>query len=559
MSLKLPLFAWLLLSVAVSAQASDCRDSIVATAPDSRYQDNGDGTVTDLFTGLVWKQSIEGFTIDCLSLTGTTFSWQGALECAEGRTFAGSSAWRLPNKNELASLVERCRSEPAINPVFFPNTPSGLFWSSSPYAGDPNVAWFVDFFYGYAYYDQKESRMNVRLVRDAQAAPAVVDPEWKVIEEGIKFVAGFDLLEDPFGQDSGYLFSTSNQQLILSELHRLFVHSDLARKTLLNYFSDGRQLRIAGTTEGSRRPVRDARPIETSNLILIDLDDTAGKFLSLSGRVVTLSLGTIVYHEFLHVVDLFKTLVPVVENLEYYDDGFYTTEEFDFLGHVVSRVNKVREELRVNQAHPDTDENFELSRGSYGPGLGGAANHVSTLQWFTEGDYDQAILFLSRTALPDPEEFTSEGTIVDGKPSRDLVVVGNENVLEVAIGTNTRVSTGDGDDVIAGYVGKDHIFAGDGTDRILGYAGDDYIDGGPDGPDVAEYRHERSKYKISRSSEGCVVVEQVVKPTTGVGENDGKDTLVNVETARFRSVAGVETVDLTTLPIETGVTCTSGP
>ena len=111
---------------AVAAQA--CRDDIRATAPDSRFSDNGNGTVTDLATGLIWKQCAEG-----LSGAGCT---------------AGSSLWRLPNKNELASLIERRCYAPAINARFFPNTPSSWFWSSSPNAYDSDNAWFVDLSHG---------------------------------------------------------------------------------------------------------------------------------------------------------------------------------------------------------------------------------------------------------------------------------------------------------------------------------------------------------------------------------------------------------------------------
>lgn len=130
------------------AAAQTCRNDIKATAPDSRFTDNGNGTVTDRATGLIWKQCAEGLSgAGCATGTPVTFSWQQALQQAADAVFAGSTLWRLPNKNELASLIERRCYDPAINARFFPNTPVGSYRSSSPsaYSG---AAWYVDFDYG---------------------------------------------------------------------------------------------------------------------------------------------------------------------------------------------------------------------------------------------------------------------------------------------------------------------------------------------------------------------------------------------------------------------------
>jgi hypothetical protein len=132
---------------AVAAQA--CRDDIRATAPDSRFSHNGNGTVTDLATGLIWKQCAEGLSgTGCTAGSVASLTWAQALQRAADADFAGSSLWRLPNKNELASLIERRCYAPAINARFFPNTPSSWFWSSSPNAYDSDNAWFVDLSHG---------------------------------------------------------------------------------------------------------------------------------------------------------------------------------------------------------------------------------------------------------------------------------------------------------------------------------------------------------------------------------------------------------------------------
>ncbi len=137
--------------------------------PDSRFSENGDGTVTDAATGLIWKQCAEGLSgAGCTAGSLSTFNWQQALQRAADAVFAGSSLWRLPNKNELASLVEQRCYDPAINSRFFPNTPSSWFWSSSPNADSPSDAWSVYFSSGYVEYYYKYYAAYVRLVRGGQ-------------------------------------------------------------------------------------------------------------------------------------------------------------------------------------------------------------------------------------------------------------------------------------------------------------------------------------------------------------------------------------------------------
>ena len=77
------------------------------------FVDNGDGTVTDAATGLMWRQDDSGVGL----------SWEEALTHAEGLTEAGYDDWRLPNAKELQSIVDYTRSpdttaSAAIDPVF---------------------------------------------------------------------------------------------------------------------------------------------------------------------------------------------------------------------------------------------------------------------------------------------------------------------------------------------------------------------------------------------------------------------------------------------------------
>ena len=61
----------------------------------------------------------------------------------------GYSDWRLPNRNELQSIVDYSRYNPAIDTTYFPGTVASYYWSSTTYAYSTSIAWNVYFGYGY--------------------------------------------------------------------------------------------------------------------------------------------------------------------------------------------------------------------------------------------------------------------------------------------------------------------------------------------------------------------------------------------------------------------------
>jgi hypothetical protein len=160
--------------------SGSCSDrTIPASNPDGAYSENGDGTVTDTRTGLMWKRCAEGETWNAGTCTGTAsmFPWEGALGQAATTHFAGHSDWRLPNVKELRTLVEECRRGPAINSTIFPETPSSFFWSSTPgiYVWDGNpwvqhqiISWGISFDDGRTNFAQRDYASSARLVRDGQ-------------------------------------------------------------------------------------------------------------------------------------------------------------------------------------------------------------------------------------------------------------------------------------------------------------------------------------------------------------------------------------------------------
>jgi hypothetical protein len=93
---------------------------------------------------------------------------QAFVARVNSQSLCGATNWRLPNKNELSSIVDFVTLNPAIDRDYFPITNGSWYWSSSPYASDHYYAWFVGFNRGGASYDLKSSSEYVRLVRGGQ-------------------------------------------------------------------------------------------------------------------------------------------------------------------------------------------------------------------------------------------------------------------------------------------------------------------------------------------------------------------------------------------------------
>ena len=108
-------------------------------------------------------------TLSCLMWTVEVLprqTFQSARERVAKLTTAGFTDWRLPTVEELFCLADRTRSDPAIDTGFFPNTPSGWFWSGTVDASSPSdCAWYVNFGNGSSYWYHQNSEGFVRAVR----------------------------------------------------------------------------------------------------------------------------------------------------------------------------------------------------------------------------------------------------------------------------------------------------------------------------------------------------------------------------------------------------------
>jgi hypothetical protein len=161
-----------------------------------RFVDNGDGTVSDKWTGLMWeKKSDDGSVHDW----DNSYTWcandNGDFECdspgfpqdgtvfteflatLNGQPFAGHSDWRLPTIDELETLRDLERFNPAMDPVFDSNCRPGcvvtqcscsgfnLYWSATSDARDGSSAWYVFFDLGEPGLNDKTGSGHVRAVR----------------------------------------------------------------------------------------------------------------------------------------------------------------------------------------------------------------------------------------------------------------------------------------------------------------------------------------------------------------------------------------------------------
>ena len=115
------------------------------------------GVVTDNTTNLQWQD-------DVASVSKT---WSQAITYCETLSLDGRSDWRLPNKNELLSIVDYTKSNPAIDSTFV-NITSSSYWSSTTHSSNANHAWTIYFDGGYTYNYDKHNSRYVRCVRGGQ-------------------------------------------------------------------------------------------------------------------------------------------------------------------------------------------------------------------------------------------------------------------------------------------------------------------------------------------------------------------------------------------------------
>ncbi|WP_396171054.1 DUF1566 domain-containing protein [Flavobacterium sp.] len=134
------------------------RDITTPTILPNHFTDNGNGTIIDNVTQLVWQKMPNA----------NLFNWEQAITYAEGLTLASATDWRLPNIKELQSLNMESTSSPSVNTAFFSTIGVHNYWSSTTLLPNPNnltTAWYWNTQFGITTFETKTNSNYVICVR----------------------------------------------------------------------------------------------------------------------------------------------------------------------------------------------------------------------------------------------------------------------------------------------------------------------------------------------------------------------------------------------------------
>jgi hypothetical protein len=170
----------------ISGPVSVPDDGTVKAGAPLAYVDNGDGTITDLNTGLMWEKKSNDSSLHDRDNTyywsgngtqETIWDWLDDVNAQGGTGFAGYGDWRIPNAKELQSIIDYGRYNPSVDPMFSTSCPLGCtvqtcsctgalqHWSSTTVTFNSRLAWSVGFYLGDLLNTNKGNSLCVRAVR----------------------------------------------------------------------------------------------------------------------------------------------------------------------------------------------------------------------------------------------------------------------------------------------------------------------------------------------------------------------------------------------------------
>jgi hypothetical protein len=161
-------------------------DGAVEAGGTLAYSENGDGTITDLNTGLMWEKKGDSgglhdkdnlYVWSGNGLEETIWDWLDDVNSEGGTGFAGHNDWRIPNVREFQSIVNYGAASPAVSPAFNTGCTGGCsnttcsctvssgYWSGTTQRDNPNAAWHPSFGFGSLGASGKGISFYVRAVR----------------------------------------------------------------------------------------------------------------------------------------------------------------------------------------------------------------------------------------------------------------------------------------------------------------------------------------------------------------------------------------------------------
>ncbi|MDD5092620.1 MAG: DUF1566 domain-containing protein, partial [Candidatus Wallbacteria bacterium] len=138
-----------------------------APLPETSSWAEGLRMVLDNNTGLVWE--IKSPDEDDVNFCDSTCTWEEAqkkyVASLNAAKHGGFSDWRMPNRDELRSIVDYGKLNPAIDTWYFPGTQVAFYWCSDTYEMQPYFGWGIFFGLGSGIAYGKSSKRHVRAVR----------------------------------------------------------------------------------------------------------------------------------------------------------------------------------------------------------------------------------------------------------------------------------------------------------------------------------------------------------------------------------------------------------
>lgn len=180
------------------------RDATTPAVIANHFTDNGNGTITDNLTQLIW-QKVPNTNL---------LTWENAIAYAEGLTLATATDWRLPNIKELQSLNDETLTNPSVNTTFFSTIGIKNYWSSTTLPNQVLESWYWNTQFGITTYATKTTTNYVICVKGNPVNLAV---------NSVKFKSKISVYPNPFsskisieneiGNENFKLYNENGQEL----------------------------------------------------------------------------------------------------------------------------------------------------------------------------------------------------------------------------------------------------------------------------------------------------------------------------------------------------------
>ncbi len=145
------------------------RDTAIPAVIANHFTDNGNGTITDNLTQLIWQKVPNT----------SALTWENAIAYAEELSLATATDWRLPNIKELQSLNDESLTNPSVNQTFFGSIGVKNYWSSTSVQNQTANAWFWNTQFGITTFSPKTATNFVLCLKGNPTSLAVTNIDLK--------------------------------------------------------------------------------------------------------------------------------------------------------------------------------------------------------------------------------------------------------------------------------------------------------------------------------------------------------------------------------------------